>query len=255
MTDAEFYKSFHFNVFLRRHSYSTDWMKDAGAPEHYFARLIKGTAKIVTARETLHIQSGDIFYIPHHLRYRSYWYPNEEGEILLLSLGFQYFPSEAHVSYKLQTIDCNATEKAMLAELENDPTLSPLSIGRLYRFLGEVTPKMQLHSEKSGNTTISKALEFMRQNTAYSIKDVAAFCGVSESGLYAKFKKQLNETPVMVRNRFLVEKAVELLSSTDLTIEEISGQLGFCSSAYFRKVFRAQMGNTPNALRKQTKSI
>ena len=95
----------------------------------------------------------------------------------------------------------------------------------------------------------------MRQNTSYNITDVAAACGVSEAGLYLKFKKHLGKTPVAVRQEILIENAKELLSNTDMAIEQISDKLGFSSSSYFRKNFYQQTKTTPTKYRKSSKNI
>ena len=78
---------------------------------------------------------------------------------------------------------------------------------------------------------------------------------MSESGLYAFMREHGHTTPIGLKNRLLVEKAVELLSSTDLSVEEISARLGFCSSAYFRKIVKEQTGKTPTQLRKDAHLI
>ena len=58
-------------------------------------------------------------------------------------------------------------------------------------------------------------------------------------------------TPHALRQKILVEKAVELLTTTDIPIEEVSDRLGFSSSSYFRKILFAQTGKTPSAIRKE----
>lgn len=255
MTDAQFYKSFYFNLYQYRHYYSTDHLKHTGSPQHYLARLIQGTAKIRTASETLHLKAGDVFYIPRGLKYRSHWYPDDDAPVRLYSFGFNYFPSLEHHFYKLQKIECTAEERIYLSELESDITVSPLSIGRLYRLLGEAVSHMQLESAKSDEVTIGKALEFMRQNDHYTVGDVARHCGISESALFVKFRRHLDQTPIEASHRILADKAEELLSTTDLTVEEISSRLGFSSSSYFRKIFRAQTGKTPIEFRKQAQCM
>lgn len=103
--------------------------------------------------------------------------------------------------------------------------------------------------------TIDRALAFMHAHTAYTVGDMAAHCGVSESGLYAAFQKHLGKTPMEVRHEILAEKAAELLSSTDLSVEEISDRLGFSSSSYFRKVLKKQTGQSPRAIRKHAQTV
>ncbi|MBQ8415607.1 MAG: helix-turn-helix transcriptional regulator, partial [Clostridia bacterium] len=78
----------------------------------------------------------------------------------------------------------------------------------------------------------------------------ARFCRVSESGLYATFRSEWNCTPIVMWHRVQIEKAVNLLFSTDLSVEEISTRLEFCSASYFRKVFKEITGQTPREVRR-----
>ncbi len=254
MTNAEFYKSFSFNLFRRQRYHCTDCIHRSGCPHHYIARMIKGTAKFQYGAQTLHLCEGDIFYLPRGLKYRSHWYPNGDP-VEFYSFGFDYFPIDDSIGYQIQIIECTDDERAMLAELEADIAVTPRSIGLLYRFLGTVQPKLQAESDDENHIIINRALEYIRTHTNCSVKDIAHYCGISESGLFAKFRKHLDKTPIEARQSILVEKAITLLTTTDLSIEEISDQLGFSSSSYFRKVFRAKTGQTPTTFRKSIKSI
>lgn len=250
MNDIKFFKSFTFNLFQYKQYHTTDMTN--GCPVHYFAKLISGSAKIITADKTLHLKKGDVFYIPKGLRYRSFWYPENEN-VSFYSFGFEFFPTPHH-GFALQKITLNHGEDALLNALAEDITPTPQTIGRLYYLLGEISPRL-ISDEQSPDKTIYLALDFMRQNEEYSITDVARFCGVSESGLYIKFKKHLGKTPVTVRQEILTERAKELLSNTDLSVEEISDRLGFSSSSYFRKIFYSHTQTTPTAYRKESRNI
>lgn len=255
MIGAEFYKGFIFHLFQYEHYASTDWYKAGGCRQHYIARMISGSAKICTAEGTLHLTAGDVFYIPKGLQYRSHWYPASDAPVRFYSFGFDHFYTEEGTRYRLQILHCSPGEREYLSELERDLTVSLLSVGRLYRFLGAMIPKMDTENPKSSHLSISKAMDFMRQHTDFSIKDVAQHCGISESGLYAIFSRELRQTPVQVRHRLLAEKATQLLLTTDLSIEEISNQLNFSSSSYFRKILRSQTGKTPSQIRRSSRQI
>ena len=50
----------------------------------------------------------------------------------------------------------------------------------------------------------------------------------------------------------MIQKAIELISNTTLSIEEISTKVGFGSSNYFRKVFFQMTDKKPKELRKNS---
>lgn len=250
MNDIKFFKSFSFNIFQYKQYRTTDMW--GGCPVHYLAQMINGSAKIVTESQTLTLKKGDVFYIPKNLPYRSFWYP-ENDSVRFYSFGFEFFPT-ANNGYKLQKIKLTNGEEALFDALKENIIPSLATIGRLYYLLGEITPRLS-PDEQSLCETVNKALEFMRQNSDSSIKQVAFFCNVSEAGLYNKFKKYLGKTPVTVKQEILCEKAKELLLSTDKSVEEISAALGFSSSSYFRKIFYSKTLKTPTAYRKESRNI
>lgn len=57
--------------------------------------------------------------------------------------------------------------------------------------------------------------------------------------------KSLNEYIIGLR----MERAMEMLSSTDSSIEQIAASLGFSSTEYFYKRFKKEVGMTPNQYR------
>lgn len=94
-------------------------------------------------------------------------------------------------------------------------------------------------------------MRLIRSDPSRKIADIAAACGVCESGLYGVFRRTYRETPNTVRQRVLCEQAKHLLVTTDLSVEEISERLSFSSSSYFRKVMRKHTGMTPGEIRRR----
>lgn len=52
------------------------------------------------------------------------------------------------------------------------------------------------------------------------------------------------------RNAVRVDVAIQLLLSTDSSVEEIASAVGFASAIYFRRVFKGATGMTPTAYRR-----
>ena len=71
---------------------------------------------------------------------------------------------------------------------------------------------------------IWKTEEFFRSHPNGGIGEAARRCGISESGLYALFQRSGRSSPNELRQKILVEKARELLVSTDRPVEEIAGE-------------------------------
>lgn len=83
-----------------------------------------------------------------------------------------------------------------------------------------------------------------------SIKQISNGINVSKSVLYKRFQSRFHCTIGEYINKKRVERSVQLLTSTSLSMEEISQQCGFSSASYFTKVFKQHMGITPLKFKK-----
>ena len=237
--------AFHEMRFQRYHH--TD--NRQGAPRHYLAYMRKGTGRLVGTDRTVDIASGDFLYIPFGYAYQSYW--QGDGIVLFDSYGFRHFPLTDTQTYPMQRIQATPEALACLERLAADKQISCTSIGYFYQLLGCLLGSMKPSPLKKRNVMLKQAESYMQEHTDYQIGDVAAHCGVSESGLYAAFRAEYGCTPIKVKHRILAEKAIDMLTATDMSIESICSVLGFHSAPYFRKVFMEQTGKTPRQIRKE----
>ena len=248
MNDISFSHSFMFRTIEFDKSHYTD--NRAGAPSHYFAYMLCGNCKITTNTSTININEGDIFYIPDKCSYQSYWYGNPE--IRFVSLGFLCMPNFDNKSYPVQVIpnsDSGATEFFHL--LSGKTRLSPADIGVFYTLAGILIPLMT-------NTTVCRTKEITERTKEYLIQhpfaktsELAKNCTISEAALYSAFQKSSDITLNQLRNNILLEKAKDMLITTDKPIEYISALLQFSSTSYFRKKFRQYFNITPTEMRKR----
>ncbi len=102
------------------------------------------------------------------------------------------------------------------------------------------------------NDTLKRAIEYIQHNydKEISIEHLAQVAGVSDGYLRRLFAKHLNISPVDYYNQIKVNKSIELLRTTGLSIKEVCFRCGFKSPQYFSKVFKNQLGFTPSELLK-----
>ncbi len=249
MNETNFLKNFNFNIYKFQRYHFTDHTK-VPVPCHFFGCLIKGTAKIRTAKMELCLQPNEIFYIPKGLRYQSQWFGEDGHEVAFYSFGFYISPLER--SFALQKIRPSAKAMELFTELCREIPFTGKGIGKLYYFFEEVADSMHLVEKPYTHPTVEKAIEYITENPNRKISETAALCNVSESGMYLLFKKYLQKTPNDIRLEALTEKAVALLSTTNQSVQEISDSLGFSSTSYFRKILQARTGKSPLEIRKES---
>lgn len=247
MTEANFYKSFYFDIYRFDKNHLTDYM-DTGCPRHYFGCLIKGEAKITTKDTCLKLKNGEIFYIPKDLKYQSEWFLANDDEIKFYSFGFKTSPLSK--SYILQKINCSEKHLKLFHELCEEVPRTNKGIGKLYSFFCEIADNMVEAKLPNSNPIVEKAIEYLNQNPNLKISEIAKLCSISESNIYPLFKKTLNKTPNEIKLNFICDEAKILLTTTDKSVQEISESLGFSSTSYFRKVLKQYVGKTPSEIRK-----
>jgi transcriptional regulator GlxA family with amidase domain len=137
-----------------------------------------------------------------------------------------------------------------LEAYENGESFKTLE--HFYKIIGTVEPLLKTVPSKATDTRIAEAIEYIEQNyrSAMKIEDLAAHVNMSASRFFPKFKEQTGVTPIEYINRYRVNRAILLLiSGDDLSIETVSEQSGFESSAYFRRTFKKITGISPRKYR------
>lgn len=102
---------------------------------------------------------------------------------------------------------------------------------------------------------VDNVVSYMRENYAGEIRceKLAERYYVSKSYLSKIFKEQTGLSIVQMIQKIRIEKAVELLCSTILPIEEIVGMVGYSDPKYFYQLFNKVVGVTPGRYRETAK--
>lgn len=251
MEDLELFKSFVFKLISHNPGRHTD--NSSGINNHYIGYMYRGSARIVSENEAIELQEGDLFYIPKNCKYHSYWFGEEK--VIFDSFAFSAIPQQGYTTYCLQKLQLTDKVKMLHQELAKDRTVNARSVAALYALLWELVPTMKQHTSCRRQIIARQIADYIYEHPDEASQQVAKNCGVSESTMYHLLKLKLGKTPNQLRQEAKCQKAVVLLTSTDLSVEQISRQLGFSSSSYMRKLLHATTGKTPLQIRKEAQSI
>lgn len=247
MIDTVFCKNFRFNEYRFDETQHRNNIR--GVDFHYIGFMKHGRGQIVSEGQTLEIRESEMFYIPKGCHYVSHWIADDH--VCFDSIGFLYFPTTAPGGYKLQIIRQTDRIWDAFAPLSQNKAVDATSIGNLYRLLGILEQILEPAPICRNAEIYEKTLRYMQEDPLRSIPHYARLCGVSESALYQHIKKQSGKTPNRIRQEVLCQKATELLTTTNLSIEEICEKLGFSSAAYFRKTFHSIYHKPPTQVRRE----
>ena len=85
--------------------------------------------------------------------------------------------------------------------------------------------------------------------SSLTIQQVAEEMGVSYSNFRKLFKEHTGLSPAVYQQDLRLQRAKELLTTTDMSIKEIADRLNFESPDYFSSKFRVKTGRKPSDLR------
>ena len=110
---------------------------------------------------------------------------------------------------------------------------------------------------KSIERTIRKACLYFRENLNknVNIEQLAAELNVGYSYFRQMFKKYTGISPIQYHLSLRIQRAKDLLVSTDKSFKEIAIELGFESYFYFSRIFKDKTGNTPMEFKKENRCI
>jgi transcriptional regulator GlxA family with amidase domain len=91
------------------------------------------------------------------------------------------------------------------------------------------------------------------QSEKISLKDICDSGNIGTNLCTQLFKKYTNMSPIDYLRCYRIEKSLELLRDTDMTITEIAYATGFNGASYYAETFRKYAGYTPTQIRKRMK--
>ena len=86
-------------------------------------------------------------------------------------------------------------------------------------------------------------------DSSLSVETISSALGLSRVQMYRKVKQLTGQSPVEIIRVTRLKKAERLLKTTQMTVSEISYDVGFSSPSYFSKCFKDYFGVQPGEMR------
>ncbi|MBT3558812.1 MAG: AraC family transcriptional regulator [Rhodospirillales bacterium] len=102
-----------------------------------------------------------------------------------------------------------------------------------------------------GDKRINNALKVIhvRANHDLTLSDIAKEVGMSRSGLAARFKELVGDTPMNYLTTWRMLRAKDILKSATMPMMEVAESVGYASEAAFSRAFKREHKITPSAYR------
>ena len=118
---------------------------------------------------------------------------------------------------------------------------------------------MTLHTHSSSQNNIAPGNEQMEQvlsrmhvgfNKPIDIREYAAMCHLSEDRFIRLFKSHMGMPPYRYQLKIRIQRAVEMLENSAISVSECGEAVGFHDNAYFCRIFKKFTGHPPSFYRK-----
>ncbi|WP_138752606.1 AraC family transcriptional regulator [Paenibacillus sinopodophylli] len=244
---------------IRDPDYYWDGMKRIDGPLYLLQYTVSGFGEFRVGSQTYNIQPGMAFLaeIPgdHHyglpagsdhwtfyfVLFRQRHLKEVWSELLEAVGATPTFEQSSAVVRALQVLYAEAS----MNRIQNSYQASAL----VYRLMMELlqASTAQLLERSGWPQPIKQAVAFMEAEYAHlqSLDDTAEAAGLSKYYFTRMFKRTTGISPMDYVTKLRIEKAVSLLRSSSLSVEEIAFAVGYASGSYFSKVFRSRIGFPP----------
>lgn len=241
------------------------WENKNRQPFYLFQYTLNGSGSLKADNQIHTIKKGDAFFLktPND---DIYYFDDEKNEapwkfVYIIFEGqsafsyYNYIISHFGNIFHLSEYD---PAVKLLLDLHNNAkngliSNAFLADSEVFRFLCLLC---DTNSRNQQLTIVSKAKEYMEKNFALPITlaQTAEQLGVSQSHLSREFTKHTGEQPIHYLSKIRIEKAIQMLISTDMNLNKISRLCGFSDRNYFCKVFKKYIKLSPGEFRRQIKA-
>lgn len=214
--------------------------------------------------ETTPIKAGDMFLLfpgerhTYHptpsVGWKSYWIGFKGKNIdERIAHGF-LSPKKPiyHVGFSNEVVELyeSAYKAAMEEKAYHQQTLAGMAnllIGMMY----SLERNIELDKNQKHVDLINKARLKIRESleSDVTIQQIVQELGAGYSNFRKLFKEYTGLSPAIYQQDLRLQRAKELLSTTDLSVKEIAYRLNFESPDYFSAKFKAKTGKRPSEMR------
>lgn len=228
--------------------------------DYQFVLLHSGTMKVIVDDVEFHLLPGQMivllpggreeFYFDLHQPTWHRWItltlrePHDQW-VESMTRHPKVFPlSEAWMQYMnlMETLDVEpATNENLELRLQ-------LGVSAHYLYISECAER---NAYSQSHPTIIKAAAFIKKHYSEHI-DLNILAGVlhiSKGHLVRLFQQEVQTTPMAFVWKYRLERAVDLLRNSGLSMQEIASQTGFKTSYHFSRMVKHEMNNTPTQIR------
>lgn len=217
-----------------------------------------------THQREVHIKEGDLFLLfpgewhsYHPLPdqgWKSYWI-GFRGQNMDARVAAGFLSTNKpiyHVGFSSEIVRLyKSAYDTAIAEAAYSQQLLAGIVNHLIGIMYSLERNIELNKNKEHVDMVNRARLRIREalESPLTIQQIAEELGVSYSNFRKLFKEYTGLSPATYQQDLKLQRAKELLSTTDMSIKEIAYQLNFNSPDYFSAKFKIKTGRQPSEMR------
>ena len=237
----------------------------AARPNYIFHYIMSGKGIYKVGEQTFHLEKGQGFVIEPEIM--TFYQADQKEPWTYFWVGFTGKRASEYVG------DLGINSEQLIFRSEKGEELKKIVLemlkhnkmtirnqyflqSLLYAYFATLMEDVKVegsHGENVESIYIKRAIAFIQNNYHRGIKvtDVVNYVCISRSYLHMLFQKSLDISPQEFLTKFRVSRARELLTVTELSIEEVAKSCGYQDVLVFSKMFKKVMGMPPSVFRKE----
>jgi len=248
-------------------AYHFDWKKGRTLDEYQVVYITRGGGVFEAKGVRLQsIQAGDLFVLFPGLwhRYapdpRTGWdeqWIGLNGEIAKRLLKAPFFQPKRPILRIGADEDLRLRFRSLVEAVERTPAGVPFSItGDVLKILGLIQERSRgVGAAGSLSAVVREAQNRILRQAEQDIDfpALARALGTSYTSFRRAFKQQTGLAPAQFQSEIRLNRACDLLASTERSVTEIADLTGFDTVFYFSRAFKKKTGATPKSYRTQAR--
>lgn len=232
--------------------------RQKGRVDYHIVYLLEGTMEAEYLGTTHTLKAGDfIFYppnVPH--RYQDFSGTNRvwvhfTGQVIPEILQEAQLKGGAyHLSPSTQLKNLFVQLVAVHNSSPEVSTEKAILLSILYQLGQQCTTKV------NGNHQLDQCAAYLAEHydTPLSVQELAKMCCLSQSRFLFLFKERFGVPPKEYQTRLRVQSGKLLLSTTQLSVSDISTMVGYEDPLYFSRIFKKYTAMSPRCYRQNCSS-
>jgi AraC-like DNA-binding protein len=161
--------------------------------------------------------------------------------------------ASAPLKQSIALLEAEMRERSLGADMIVHGLLDVIFTYALRQMVEETTPKKSNWAVGIRDTSVRQAVQLMHDDCGrpWTLGDLASAVGVSRTGLAAKFRETMGDTPLNYLRTVRIQNAMRILSETQKTLETVAIEVGYQDAFSFSKVFKRTVGISPRDFRRK----